>query len=89
MSVILLTITVITICLISRRLSRARAMPGLSTWLKSKSIKPTSVVTMIRPDLWSSSFLKGGHEAACVLREKISVRSSGRAGQSSLLILPV
>lgn len=89
MSVILLTITVITICLIFHRLSQARAMPGLSTWLKSKSIKPTSVVMMIRPDLWSSSFLKGGHEAACVLREKTSVRSSGRAGQSSLLILPV
>lgn len=42
------------LCLLPCRLSQARAMLGLSTWLRWKSTKPTSVATTTKPGLWSS-----------------------------------
>lgn len=56
---------VITLCLLSCRSSQARAMLGQSTWLRSKSTKPTSVATTIRPGLWSSRFQKADMKRQC------------------------
>lgn len=55
----------------SCRSSQARAMLGQSTWPRSKSTKPTSVVTMIRPDLWSSRFQKADMKRLCFEGETI------------------
>lgn len=65
--------------LLSCRLSQARAMLGQSTWPRSKSTKPTSVATTIKPGLWSSRLQR---EINVLWGNKPSGRSSGRAGQS-------
>lgn len=73
----------------SCRSSQARAMLGQSTWLRSKSTKPTSVATTIRPGLWSSRFQKADVKRQCFEGKNHLGEALGGPANPDLLILPV